>query len=141
MADPDALANAPDRNCNVRRDGGNLVVRLTVDNLVAAGGHFQLNTNDNQVLEEWEMQPGAAGTASHTLSTSPARLDGCFIQWRIRVCSMNANVDNSNVTVEVLQDGSVRPMVPPASYHLPAVPQCSSGNASQIDDFTNLTLV
>jgi hypothetical protein len=109
-------------------------VRLTADNLLAAGARFELKNAQNQIVETWDMQTGEDGVDEHTLSTAPPRLRDCFLQWRIRTCSMHPGNDQGTVSVTVGQDGVNRPIVPPAVYDLSNVPACKSGNASQIDD-------
>jgi hypothetical protein len=86
------------------------------------------------MIETWEMKTGDDGFDEHTLSTPASRLQNCFLQWRIRVCSMHRGVDQGTVAVTVGQDGVAKPIAPPARYDLTEVPQCSEGDATQIDD-------
>ncbi|HET7228472.1 MAG TPA: hypothetical protein VFJ16_00585 [Longimicrobium sp.] len=110
------------------------MVRLTADNLLVAGARFEVKAADEAVLETWTMKTGDDGADEHTLATSASRLQNCFMQWRINTCSMHHNVDAGTVAVTVGQDGVNRPVVPPTVYELTDVPQCSAGNATQIDD-------
>ena len=76
-------------------------VRLSAANLLAAGARFEVKNAQKQIVETWNMQTGEDGVDEHTLTTEPADLRNCFLQWRINTCSMHAGSDQGRNGVAI----------------------------------------
>lgn len=118
------------RECTINRNGGAVSVILTATNGLVAGSDFKIIVvGQSTVLETWKMQTDQTGTTTYAIQLAPSQLDQKGMTWEVLLCSQIPGADSGNLLIEILQDGTVRPCTPPASWTQSNVPQCSAAQA------------
>ncbi len=125
---------AQERICRFDPSGGHLVVRLTANNALHAGGEFGVwDPPAKELWEKWTMLAGVAGSFDYTIGTPPNQLIDAFLTWALVICSHDSSIDQGLVGIEVIQDGKACAIDPTAQYQR-KVPACESGQALHIPD-------
>lgn len=117
------------RTCQINPTGGPVVVKLSVSNALISGGDFKVyDFNSGIVNENFKLHTDNSGVDSHQIVIQPSNLVGQVLSWQILTCSPIAT--NSGVlNVEVFQNNILCATIPPATYNLGSVPNCSVNQA------------
>jgi hypothetical protein len=117
------------RSCKIDPAGGQVTIRLSVNNALISGGNFKIyGLTSGTLTEEFNLQTGTTGLAEQISTLTPAILNGQVLSWMVSTCAPVVT-SSGNVVIEIYQNGQLCPCLPPAIYSLSSVPDCASGNA------------
>lgn len=120
------------RECKIKRDGGKITVKLSVNNGIISGGDFAIyEFETGTIVKSFKMHTDTSGTATSKIDLTAKALMAKVLSWQILSCSPIIT-DSCNIDIEVIQDTKVCAMNKPAHYSLSNIPNCSVGQSSSV---------